>query len=103
MGFDWPEIGPVLDKVEEEIRELREAVQSGDQDHAREELGDLLFVLANVGRHLGGNAEQMLQAGNLKFQTRFRAVETKVKASGKQMSDCSLDELDAVWNEIKKA
>jgi len=102
VGFDWPEISPVLDKVDEELGELREALASGNMEHAQEELGDLLFVLANVGRHLGGTAEQLLQDGNHKFQTRFRAVETKVKASGKEMSDCSLEELDAIWDEIKK-
>ncbi|MDF3130572.1 nucleoside triphosphate pyrophosphohydrolase [Kiritimatiellaeota bacterium B1221] len=102
VGFDWPEVGQVLDKVEEEVQELREAIANGDQAHAREELGDLLFALANVGRHLDGNAEQILQDGNQKFQQRFRAVEAQVKARGKEMSDCSLAELDAVWDEVKR-
>jgi len=101
VGFDWPEISPVLDKVVEELGELREALEHGDEEHAREELGDLLFVLANVGRHLGGNAEQMLQDGNRKFQARFREVEKQVHASGRSMSECSLQELDRMWDEVK--
>lgn len=102
MGFDWPEITPVLDKVKEELHELEAAIDSGDPSHAREELGDLLFVLANVGRHLGSTSEQLLQDGNRKFQTRFRAVETSVKAAGKSMEDCSLEELDKIWDEVKE-
>lgn len=102
-GFDWPDLLPVLDKVEEEIRELRGAVANGDREHAREELGDLLFVLANVGRHLGGNAEEILQDGNRKFQRRFRAVEQQVRADGQEMQDLSLAELDRIWDAVKKA
>ncbi|MGA0333185.1 MAG: nucleoside triphosphate pyrophosphohydrolase [Kiritimatiellia bacterium] len=102
VGFDWPDIHPVLDKVEEEISELREALLREDSAHAREELGDLLFVLANLGRHLGGNAEQMLQEGNRKFQNRFREVEKRVRASGKSMQDCSLEELDQIWDAVKR-
>lgn len=100
-GFDWPDVKPVLDKVEEELDELRRALAEGDLAHAREELGDLLFVLANLGRHLGGNAEQILQDGNHKFQTRFRAVERRVREDGKRMEDCSLQELDRIWERVK--
>lgn len=103
VGFDWPDVNQVLEKVAEELDELREAIASGDTAHAREELGDLLFALANVGRHLGGNAEQMLQDGNFKFQTRFREVEKRVLASGKQMAECSLPELDRIWDLVKEA
>jgi tetrapyrrole methylase family protein / MazG family protein len=103
VGFDWPDVNQVLVKVEEELGELREAIAGGDQAHAREELGDLLFALANVGRHLGGNAEQMLQDGNHKFQTRFREVEKRVAETGKRMEDCSLQELDRIWDLVKDA
>lgn len=100
-GFDWPEIGPVLDKAEEELNELRDAVSSGDHRHAREELGDLLFVLANVSRHLKADAEQLLQDGNRKFKRRFREVERRAKDSGKPLRDHTLAELDLYWDDTK--
>lgn len=100
-GFDWPEPGPVLDKVEEELGELREALANGEVTHAREELGDLLFALTNVARHLGTDAEQTLQDANRKFRDRFQAVEARVRVSGRKMESCSLRELDAVWDRVK--
>ncbi|WFB37523.1 nucleoside triphosphate pyrophosphohydrolase [Kiritimatiellota bacterium B12222] len=103
VGFDWPDVNQVLEKVEEELDELREALASGNMAHAQEELGDLLFALANVGRHVDGNAEQLLQEGNAKFQRRFRAVEAQVKAQGQEMSDLSLQELDRIWDLVKSA
>lgn len=101
LGFDWPEASAVLDKVEEEIRELREAISRQDTPHAVEELGDALFALANVGRHLGSSAEQALQDGNRKFMRRFKAVETQVADSGKSFADHTPAELDALWGEVK--
>jgi len=100
-GFDWPDVRSVLDKVREETEELREAVEVGDQAHAREELGDLLFVLANVARHLGADAEQVLQDGNAKFARRFREVERRVSASGGSLNSHTLEELDHYWDEVK--
>lgn len=101
VGFDWPEVGRVLDKVEEEIRELREAISRNDSPHAVEELGDVLFALANVGRHLGCSAEQALQDGNRKFMRRFKAVEKQVADSGKPFIDHTLAELDTMWEGVK--
>lgn len=101
VGFDWPEAGMVLDKVEEEIRELREALSREDTPHAIEELGDVLFALANVGRHLGCSAEQALQDGNQKFIRRFKALEKRVAESDKPFVDYTLAELDAVWEGVK--
>jgi len=100
-GFDWPEVGPVLDKVEEEIAELRAALDAGDTRHAAEEYGDILFAMANVGRHLHVSGEQALQDSCTKFRRRFRGVEEQAKASGKPMSEHTLAELDDYWNEVK--
>lgn len=100
-GFDWPAAGPVLDKVEEEIGELRAALASGDRDHAAEEYGDLLFALANVGRHLGVSGEQALQDSCTKFRRRFAGVEARAAASGKAMTEHKLAELDAYWDAVK--
>jgi len=102
VGFDWPDLTPVLAKVREEIGELEEAIASGDQEDAREELGDLLFVLANVGRHLGTDAEQALQDANRKFTRRFKAVEQQVKDSGSTMKEETLETLDRIWDEVKR-
>lgn len=102
-GFDWPAPGEVLDKVEEEARELREALAAGDRDHAREELGDLLFVLANLARHIDTDAEQILQDANRKFRRRFQAVERLARASGRPMEAHTLEELDAYWRRVKSA
>lgn len=102
QGFDWPEIGPVLDKVEEEIRELRMALATGDRTHAVEEYGDILFALANAGRHLGVSGEQALQDSCTKFRRRFRGVEERAAASGKPMSEHTLAELDTYWNDVKR-
>jgi MazG family protein len=101
VGFDWPALEEVLRKVREETGELEQAVASGNRAHAREELGDLLFVLANVARHLDTDAEQVLQDANGKFSRRFRAVEEKARHSGKSLSEHSLAELDLLWNEVK--
>jgi len=101
-GFDWVDAQPVMGKVEEEIQELREALDAGDADHAREEFGDLLFALVNLGRHLKVDCEQALQDSCRKFRRRFAAVETAAKASSKPMRDHSLEELDAYWEAAKR-
>jgi len=101
VGFDWPDAGAVLDKVQEELDELRDAVASGDKAHAVEELGDLLFAAANVGRHLQVTAEQALQDGNQKFSRRFQTMEHTLIENGKALQDCSLAEMDEVWNKCK--
>lgn len=102
VGFDWPEIDGVLAKVEEEVRELREAIASGNRDHAREELGDLLFSCVNVARHLKEDPEAALRQCNRKFEQRFGAVETALKAQDQQPSDVSLEELDRLWEQSKQ-
>mgnify|MGYP002526460891 CR=1 FL=1 len=103
VGFDWPHIAPVIDKIAEEARELAQARQSASQDDIAEEFGDLLFVVANLGRHLQVDPEAALRAANAKFTRRFQGVETRLKARGKRPEDTDLAEMDALWDEVKRA
>ena len=102
VGFEWSNAGEVWKKVEEESRELEEAVESGDQAHMEEEFGDLMFSMINYARFLRIDAETALERTNLKFIQRFTQMEETVALSGKQMTDLSLTELDAIWNAVKK-
>jgi MazG family protein len=103
VGFDWVKTGDVIDKAEEEIRELREAVAEGGgtSPEAEEEFGDLLFSLVNVARKLGIEPEAALRVANDKFQRRFDDVERQVTASGKKFRDLSLEQLEAHWQIAK--
>ncbi|BBL99949.1 nucleoside triphosphate pyrophosphohydrolase [Microbulbifer sp. GL-2] len=101
VGFDWPDISGALDKIEEEIAELREAVASGDRDQAQEELGDLLFSCVNAARHLKADPETSLRHCNRKFERRFGAVEAALLAEGRRPTDASLEELDQLWDKSK--
>ncbi len=103
VGFDWANTDDVIDKAEEEIRELREAVaQSGSRSrHAEEEFGDLLFALVNVARKLGIEPEAALRVANDKFHRRFDDVERQVVSSGKRLQDLGLDQLEAHWQVAK--
>jgi len=103
VGFDWPDAERVLDKVEEETQELREAIREGDPDAASEELGDLLFVLANLARKLDAQAEESLHAANRKFERRFKYIEQALAEQKRSPEDASLDEMEALWLEAKKA
>ncbi|WP_420627277.1 nucleoside triphosphate pyrophosphohydrolase [Candidatus Leptofilum sp.] len=98
VGFDWTGIEGVYEKVEEEIAELREAVTP---EHRAEELGDLLFVIVNLAKWLDIDAESALREANLKFSRRFRALETLAKERNLQLSDMKLDDLEALWQEVK--
>ena len=108
VGFDWVKLAPVVAKIHEEIDEVLVEVKRTDltdrerQLRIEDELGDLLFANVNLVRHLKANPEQILRQANLKFEKRFRQVEQRVMNQGKQMADCSLEELDAIWNEVKK-
>ncbi len=102
VGFDWENPTQVLDKVEEECAELREALAAENKAWAEEEFGDLLFSLVNLGRHLKIDCERSLQGTVEKFSTRFTKVEEALKAEGKSMDETPLEELEALWQETKK-
>jgi nucleoside triphosphate diphosphatase len=102
MGFDWSEWRGVLLKLDEEREELLAAAATGDLDACEDELGDLLFCCVNLARHLGVNAELALRRANLKFETRFRAIEEQLRARGLSMQDCDLQLLDSLWDEAKR-
>jgi ATP diphosphatase len=101
VGFDWPDISMVVDKIVEEARELSEAQTESDPDHLAEEYGDLLFVIANLGRHLNIDPEEALRNANSKFTRRFRFIEAELKRRGKSPEQSDLDEMDALWNAAK--
>jgi MazG family protein len=100
VGFDWPEWSGVADKVAEELGELR-AVAGVDRDAAEEELGDLLFAAASLARHLDLDADAALRRANLKFEDRFRGIESTLRAAGRSPEDAGLDELEMLWNQEK--
>lgn len=102
VGFDWPEALPVVDKVREELDEVLEAMSENDPEAIGEEIGDLLFVVSNLARHLKVDPETALRAANAKFERRFRFIEQALREAGRSMEDCALDELDALWGEAKK-
>ncbi len=101
-GFDWPETEPVFEKVLEELTEVKEAWQSEDQQHIQEEIGDLLLVTVNLARHLKVNPEIALKQATQKFSKRFNYIEQQVAASGRQLKDCELAELDHFWGKAKE-
>ena len=99
VGFDWPEIEGVLDKIKEEIEEIE---QAENQEQVAAELGDLFFALVNLARWRKVDAESALRGANLKFRKRFGYVEQRAKSQGRSLSDMTLEEMDAFWNEGKK-
>jgi len=103
VGFDWSEQEAVLDKIEEEVREIRKAMRSETPERVRAEIGDLLFATVNLSRFLGHDAEETLDQTIARFSRRFRHVEDRVHALGRNVSDCALAELEAFWVEAKQA
>jgi nucleoside triphosphate diphosphatase len=103
VGFDWVVAGDVVEKMQEELDEIRAVVQGGAIDHERaeEEMGDLLFTIANLSRKLGIEPETALRKANDKFTKRFGALEQSVAASGRAMKDMTLDQLEAEWQRAK--
>ncbi len=101
VGFDWPETVQVLDKMVEEAHELVAARDSRAQAEVEEEFGDMLFVMANLGRHLGVDPESALRAANAKFTRRFRAIEAALAAQGRRPEDSDLAEMDGLWDAAK--
>ena len=102
VGFDWREAEPILDKIDEEIGELREAVESGDRNAVTDEFGDVLFALVNYGRHLGVDAETALRRTNEKFRSRFHIVERRLNEAGTSLDAASLEEMEGLWQQAKK-
>ncbi|MBB3046009.1 ATP diphosphatase [Litorivivens lipolytica] len=100
IGFDWQAVGGVFDKLDEERAELAEAIASGDKDHQAEEMGDLIFVVVNLARHLGLDAETVLRAANRKFEARFQQME---QLSDKSLGELSPATLESLWEQAKKA
>ena len=102
-GFDWPDTAGVLDKVEEELAEFRAALEMKDPKRMQEEAGDLLFTLVNLCRFLERDPEDTLQRANDKFVRRFQIMERRIRKTGKQLSDCSLAEMEREWQRAKAA
>ncbi|MCD9146697.1 nucleoside triphosphate pyrophosphohydrolase [Pseudophaeobacter flagellatus] len=102
VGFDWPVIDDVIAKIAEESAELAEARAELSQVEVEEEFGDLMFVMANLGRHLGVEPEAALRKANAKFIRRFEGVEAKLATKGKTPGDSDLAEMDALWDEVKR-
>lgn len=102
VGFDWPDTTHVLDKIIEESQELVEARETLPQDKIEEEMGDLLFVMANLARHLSIDPEAALRRANAKFVRRFEHIEQQLAASGRRPEDSDLAEMDALWNQAKE-
>jgi ATP diphosphatase len=101
VGFDWNDPAAVLDKIREETEEVAQAITAGETDEAAGEVGDLLFVVVNLARHLGADPERVLRETNLKFERRFGAIERALAAQGKLPQDATLAEMDALWDEAK--
>jgi ATP diphosphatase len=103
VGFDWPQTTQVLDKLIEEAHELVEARDRLGPDEIEAEIGDLLFVMANLARHMGVDPEVALRRSNEKFTRRFKYIERELEKRGKRPVESDLDEMDALWNEIRRA
>lgn len=101
VGFDWPEIGGIREKVVEEFRELEEAVDAGDEDRIREEVGDLLFSAVNAARFLEIDPETALRGANRKFIARFQEMERQFEEAGDDLKDVPLEEMEAAWQSHK--
>jgi len=101
FGFDWPDINPVFDKLEEELAELKQAFATGDKDAISDELGDLMFVCVNLARHARVNAEMSLRQTNRKFQRRFAYVQQQMSAAGIEMDQRQLEQMERFWQESK--
>jgi len=102
VGFDWPDAGGPRAKIDEELAELDAACDSGDRDAVREEYGDLLFALVNLGRHLDVDAEDALRSANRKFERRFRAMEQAAEQAGTPVSKLDLDGMERLWQAVKR-
>ena len=104
LGFDWPTYHGALDKVSEEVLEVKEALEHDPfSDHTAEEIGDLLFATVNVARHVKRDPEQLMRNANNKFSARFEKVQAYLNAQGKSLDTATFEEMDSAWDAIKKA
>ncbi|MBY3344514.1 nucleoside triphosphate pyrophosphohydrolase [Rhizobium laguerreae] len=101
VGFDWSAPEPILDKIEEEIGELRVALREGDQAKVSDELGDLIFAVVNIGRHVKADPEQALRGTNTKFRRRFSHIEQVLEAEGETLEDATLERMEEIWQAAK--
>ncbi|MEP0071699.1 MAG: nucleoside triphosphate pyrophosphohydrolase [Marinomonas sp.] len=101
FGFDWPNIAPVFEKIREELDELEEAIRENDKPHTEEEMGDVLFAVSNLARHLNVSPDVALNKTNVKFRRRFGRIEDIVSTQNKNLTDFSLEELDRYWEQAK--
>lgn len=103
VGFDWPDFREIFFKIDEELEEVQQVlVQNEEDDRLQEEIGDVLFAVVNLSRHLGINPEHALRQGNRKFERRFRGIEQYLALRGLRPEECSLEELDALWDDVKR-
>jgi len=100
-GFDWPDTAPIFDKIAEETDELKQAIGEGKEDDISEEIGDLLFAVVNLARHLDVEPETALKKTNRKFRSRFKYIEEELKRAGRSLEDSSLEEMDTLWEQAK--
>lgn len=101
VGFDWSEPEPILDKIEEEVRELREALQAGHPEKVADELGDLIFAVVNIGRHVSADPENSLRGTNTKFRRRFNHIETELAKAGESLDAATLERMEDLWQAAK--
>ncbi|WCK14257.1 nucleoside triphosphate pyrophosphohydrolase [Agrobacterium tumefaciens] len=102
IGFDWSDPAPILDKIEEEIAELREALAEGKPEKVSDELGDLIFALVNIGRHVKADPEDALRGTNTKFRRRFNHIETSLTENGETLQEASLERMEDLWQAAKR-
>ena len=103
LGFDWDDPGPVWEKLDEELAELREALAAGDPAAVQHEFGDVLFTLVNLARFLSVDSVAALREAGCRFDARLNGVQQALDGQGRSWSDCSLDELEALWQQAKRA
>lgn len=103
VGFDWPDPDQVIEKIHEELEEVKEASSTGNRDRIEDEIGDLLFSVTNLARHFGIDPERALRRTNAKFERRFGAIEQALEKQGRQLNDASLEEMEELWVEAKLA
>ena len=101
VGFDWPDTAPIFDKIDEETAELKKAIDEGKADDISEEIGDLLFAVVNLARHLDVEPETALKKTNRKFRSRFKFIEEELKRSGRSLEGSTLEEMDSLWDKAK--